>query len=101
MRTMNQQLACSFRCARHTLHGFIELIRAWLSLHRNAVIHSVHTQSLVVVCPLNVNDVFFCAIDKTQHIILLLLRYSEFSQCCLDMSDKYLPVIPGDTHAPV
>ena len=28
MRTMNQQLACSFRCARRTLHWFIELIRA-------------------------------------------------------------------------
>ena len=27
MRTMNQQLATSFRCARRTLHGFIELIR--------------------------------------------------------------------------
>ena len=28
MRTMNQQLACSFRCARRTLHWFIELTRA-------------------------------------------------------------------------
>ena len=30
MRTMNQQLATSFRCARRTLHWFIELIRASL-----------------------------------------------------------------------
>jgi hypothetical protein len=30
MRTMNQPLATSFRCARRTLHGFIELIRASL-----------------------------------------------------------------------
>ena len=28
MRTMNQQLVCFFRCARRTLHWFIELIRA-------------------------------------------------------------------------
>ena len=31
MRTMNQQLATSFRCARRTLHWFIELIRASLA----------------------------------------------------------------------
>ncbi len=30
MRTMNQPLACSFRCARRTLPWFIELIRASL-----------------------------------------------------------------------
>jgi hypothetical protein len=30
MRTMNQQFATSFRCARRTLHRFIELIRASL-----------------------------------------------------------------------
>ncbi len=31
MRTMNQPLACSFRCARRTLPWFIELIRASLT----------------------------------------------------------------------
>ena len=31
MRTMNQQHATSFRCARRTLHWFIELIRASLA----------------------------------------------------------------------
>ena len=34
MRTMNQQLACSFRCARRTLPWFIELIRASLAVIR-------------------------------------------------------------------
>ena len=34
MRTMNQQLATSFRCARRTLHWFIELIRASLAYFR-------------------------------------------------------------------
>jgi integrating conjugative element protein (TIGR03752 family) len=34
MRTMNQQLATSFRCARRTLHWFIELIRASLGNQR-------------------------------------------------------------------
>ena len=31
MRTMNQPPACYFRCARRTLHWFIELIRASLN----------------------------------------------------------------------
>ena len=31
MRTMNQLLATSFRCARRTLHCFIELIRTSLA----------------------------------------------------------------------
>ena len=34
MRTMNQQLVCSFRCARRTLPWFIELIRASLVIFR-------------------------------------------------------------------
>ena len=33
MRTMNQQLATFFRCARRTLPWFIELIRASLEGH--------------------------------------------------------------------
>jgi hypothetical protein len=37
MRTMDQQLACSFRCARLTLHGFIELIRASLAFEQPSV----------------------------------------------------------------
>ena len=36
MRTINQQLACSFRCARRTLHWFIELIRASLAIQAAA-----------------------------------------------------------------
>jgi len=36
MRTMNQQLATSFRCAQRTLNWFIELIRAPLAIQEAA-----------------------------------------------------------------
>ena len=39
MRTMNQPLACYFRCARRTLPWFIELIRASLEI---TVINNTH-----------------------------------------------------------
>ena len=40
MRTMNQQLACSSRCARRTLPWFIELIRASLEAVAAIIIRS-------------------------------------------------------------
>ena len=40
VRTMNQPLACYFRCARRTLHWFIELIRALLDTTASSALGS-------------------------------------------------------------
>ena len=48
MRTMLQQLATSFRCARRTLHWFIELIRASLHLRKRGCRFCLHFITLLI-----------------------------------------------------